>query len=464
MVVKSATFRYNTPKIMIKEGDTTVIRGIDTIRTGYALARDPYNELLNVQDQYGDFVEFDLATKRVFLLSDPEDIRLVLTTYSDDVLRDGRDIRIFRELYGDNLFGVIGGDQWMIHRAISQPAFHRTMIDGYMEVVSRQTREMFTDWERTALPDGTIHIDNLHQSLNNLAAGIIAEALFDYRINTQQAQELGGAISTVFQYYSDAVRGAGLPWILRNFAFSGYRKAQESITYLRAFAEDMLAHATPDRQNLLSSLIQAHRDNPEKFTRQEMIDEVVGFFVAGHETTANAAIWTINELHTQPEHVKTIRLQANEATGRPAVEQFRGMEMAKMCFKEAMRLHPPVWVFSRRATRQLELTKGRIVPIARTIVISPYIMHHDNRHWQNPEEFNPLRFIRNESQKAGTYIPFGMGPRSCIGAPLAMLEGPALVAMTLSRYDIALTNSPEPAVLAVMRPDKPVTATLTLQR
>jgi cytochrome P450 len=195
----------------------------------------------------------------------------------------------------------------------------------------------------------------------------------------------------------------------------------------------------------------------------DLRDEVMTLVLAGHETTANALTWAFFLLATSPDVVARLRAEIRDVLGEraPAIEDLPRLVYAERVVQEAMRLYPPAWVLEREALAD-DVVGGHRIPARTTIVIAPYLMHRDPRVWEAAERFDPDRFAPErfgEPQKQA-YMPFGDGPRICIGKGFAMMEAKVALVMMARRFDVQLcareTIGMEPGI--TLRPDGPVTA------
>jgi cytochrome P450 len=176
---------------------------------------------------------------------------------------------------------------------------------------------------------------------------------------------------------------------------------------------------------------------------QEIRDQVMTLFMTGHETTAVTLTWTWYLLSKNPAVERKLRSELQEVLGDrlPTFEDLPKLKYTTCVFKEALRLYPPVWVFSRRALQEDEIDGYRI-PAGSTVFVSPYVMHRHTRYWENPEGFDPERFASGKSEElpAFAYMPFGGGPRLCIGRDFAMMEAPIILAIVAQHYRLNLLS------------------------
>ena len=215
-----------------------------------------------------------------------------------------------------------------------------------------------------------------------------------------------------------------------------------------------------------------YEDTGEPMTDRQLLDESKIIFVAGHETTANALAWTWYLLSRHPEVVVRIREELERVTGgnNPGFDDLHRLEYTASVIEESMRLYPPAWITDRQANEADEVGD---LKIPKDAIVVPFIygVHRSERLWEDPEAFNPDRFAKEEKSRmpAYSYMPFGGGPRLCIGNSFAMMEMQMILATILRRFDIELVpdQTIEAQPLVTLRPRygirmrfKPLTAPL----
>ncbi|HEX8349452.1 MAG TPA: cytochrome P450, partial [Hymenobacter sp.] len=231
------------------------------------------------------------------------------------------------------------------------------------------------------------------------------------------------------------------------------------------------------RDDLLDMLLYAKdEDTGEGMSEQQLRDECVTLFTAGHETTAVSMGWLTYLLAQHPDVVVRLRAEAdavlgnvpdnNESDSLPPVAAFRSMPYSLQVVQEALRLYPPAWAMSRMALSDDQLGPYRI-PKGDTVIISPYLLHHDPGSWPDPERFDPDRFAegRDKDRPAYAYLPFGGGPRLCIGNQFALMEMQILLTFFIRHFDFQLVNAAAIKLkpLITLRPNRPIQVNLSLR-
>jgi cytochrome P450 len=221
-----------------------------------------------------------------------------------------------------------------------------------------------------------------------------------------------------------------------------------------------------DEGDLLSMLLSARDEvTGEGMSEKQLRDEVMNLLIAGNETTAVALSWTWHLLHRHPEAERKLHEELGKVLGdrTPTFGDLPDLTYARMLFKEAMRLYPPAWIISRRPLEDDEIG-GYRVPAGATVLISPYVTHRNPGYWDRPGVFDPQRFSpeRSSGRPEFAYLPFGGGPRKCIGEHFAMTEGVLILAAVAQRYRLRPVpgHAVEPEPLVTLRPKRGVLVAL----
>jgi cytochrome P450 len=193
-------------------------------------------------------------------------------------------------------------------------------------------------------------------------------------------------------------------------------------------------------EDLLSLLLRVHEDGTG-MADEQVRDEALTLFLAGHETTANALAWTWWLLSEHPEVEARLHVELDRALGgrSPTAADLEGLRYAEMVLSESIRLRPPAWAIGRRAVRDVRIGETD-VPSGSIVVVSPWLLHHDARWWSEPEAFRPERWSTppGAGRPRGAFVPFGGGPRVCVGEPFAWMEGVLLLSTIAQRWRFRL--------------------------
>jgi cytochrome P450 len=383
------------------------------------------------------------------MLFDPELIEMVLISEHASFEKDAF-IRDLEQVLGKGLLNS-EGEQWRRQRKLAAPSFQRAEIGVYAEqMVDCAARFL------SGIADGQ-PID-VHAGMMHLTLDILVRTLFGTEIS--RVHEVESALDGVMREYSPlriALRN-GLPnWM--TFA------SRQRIAKLRAALDSVLLELLAERKqathhgtDLLSRLL-ASRDAEGGMTDAELRDQTMTLFLAGHETTALALTYALRLLSLHPEAAGRTRREVRAVVGKrsPTLQDLPALTYTRAVLDETLRLFPPAWALARVSLHDLAL--GEFACKAHTeVVIAPWVMHRDQRFFREPELFRPERWLAKSELPRCVYMPFGAGPRVCIGNHFALTEALLILAVFLTQGDFRLQHGPllklQPAV--TLRPSGPV--------
>ena len=417
------------------------------------LSRDRLGFLTHVAQQYGDVVKYRIATFRLVQVNHPDAIQHVLQENNHNYTKNSPTLREFRRVLGSGLF-TSEGAFWLRQRRLMQPAFHRQRIAALGEMMVNATQAMLETWQ-PAIPSGQPL--NISGEMMALAMEIACRALFSADIQPH-VQEIGQAVTAIveevmFRFDHPFYPSPAFP-TPRN---RHYRAAMQALDRIAYGLIQQRRRQPVEGGDLLSLLMEMRdEDTNEGMTDQQLRDEVVTLLIAGHETTATALSWTFYLLSQNPLAEQRLRLELHQVlSGRlPSAADLPSLPYTRRVIDESMRLYPPAWVTERIAEGDDEICGYRI-PAGSIIVVSPYVMHHHPAYWENPESFDPQRFLpeRSAGRPRYAYFPFGGGPRMCIGNSLALTEAQLVLASVYQRYHLELASGHpvEPLPLVTLR-------------
>src|SRR5581483_9141136 len=415
-----------------------------------AMSRDPLKFLLKVAHDYPGVATFKLGPQRTFLLSHPDYVEDVLVANDWNFIK-GRGLQRAKKGLGKGLL-TSEGNFHRRQRRLAQPAFHKQRIAAYAGVMADYTARTRDRWQAG-------ETRNIAEEMMQLTLAIVAKTLFDADVQAE-AKEIGQALTEVLEMFSTFT--SPLTEILDKLPTPKNiraRKGKERLdaTIFRIIEERRAS--SEDRGDLLSMLMMAQdaEEGSGGMSDQQLRDEVMTLFLAGHETTANALTWTWYLLSQHPDIERKFHAELDAVLqGRLAtVEDVPNLSYTEKVFTEAMRLYPPVWVMGRRSVSACKIG-GYHVPAGSIILLSQYVIHHDERYYPDPEKFDPERWTpeARKSRPRYSYFPFGGGPRLCIGEPFAWMEGILLLAAIGQKWKLRLTPDQQvkPQPLITLRP------------
>jgi cytochrome P450 len=391
--------------------------------------RDPLNFLTRMAREYGDVARFRAGPQRIFLLSHPEHVRDVLVTHHER-FHKGRALKRAKRLLGEGLL-TSEGEFHRRQRRLAQPAFHRQRVNSYGSVMVDYAERAAARWREGETLD-------VSSEMMRLTLAIVGKTLFDADVESH-ADEVGEALTEVmelFDYlmlpFSELLEKLPLPPQRR---FLRARARLDSVVY-RIVEERRRVGG--DRGDLLSMLLLAVDEEGDRtgMTNEQLRDEAMTLFLAGHETTANALTWAWRLLSQNPEAEARLHEELDsvlEGGRAPKTEDFASLRYTEMVVSETMRLYPPAWAIGRLAIEDHE-AGGYLIPRGSLVLVCQYVMHRDPRFFPDPERFLPERWTpeAKAARPQFSYFPFGGGPRRCIGEGFAWMEA-VLVLATLAR-------------------------------
>jgi cytochrome P450 len=412
--------------------------------------RDQLGFLVENMIQYGDIFHFRLLSYHIYLIAQPDAIQEVLVTQRERFEKNALDKLILGKFLGKGLL-TNDGEAHKQQRKLVQPAFHSKRIEAYAEVMVNYTLQMLDDWR-----DGQVH--DMDDEMMKLTMAIVSKTLFDAEVG-EAADKVGQAIHTLQEISNNEYKTAfSIPdWL--PVERTRKRKAARDVldSVVKAFIAERRATGE-DRGDLLSMLLLSEDEDGQRMSDQQVRDEAVTLFAAGHETTSNALTWTWYLLSQNPDVEAKLHEEVDTVlVGKPpTLQDLRRLPYTQMVLKESMRIYPPAWILNgRTAIEQVEIG-GYTLAKGEQAWISPYAMHHNPRYFADPERFDPQRFSEENEKNIPryAYLPFGGGPRVCIGNSFAMMEAQLILATMAQRFSFALKpgHIVEPQPLITMSP------------
>lgn len=394
---------------------------------------------------YGDVAFWRFLHVSTYLFVHPNDIEAILVTHHRSFIK-GLGTRANPELFGNGLL-TSEGEFWLRQRRLSQPAFHRSRIAAYSEVMAREVERRLGGWR-----DGE-ELD-IHREMMETTLAIATRTLFGVDLGPQMPVVAGALDAFIRQNAGLSVWRLffKLPTPRRRRYLQGVR-ALDEIVY--GIIRERRASGMGD--DLLSDLLRAQDTDGSCMTDQQLRDEVMTMLLAGHETTALALSWAWFLLATHPIAQAKVHEEVDRvlSRGAPTSSDVSRLAYTNNVIRETMRLYPPAWIITRMAAETIEVG-GYVVPAKSNIIVSPWVTHRDSRFFSNPETFEPERWAGEKEQALPrfAYFPFGGGPRTCIGNHFAMTEAAVLLASVAQRFEVKLVpgQTVEPLFSITLRP------------
>ncbi len=399
---------------------------------------DPLAFLLDCAERYGGINGIRLGNMNVYLVHDPTLVEQVLLHHHARYSKNTFQYNALSSITGRGLLTNHGAD-WLKHRRLAQPAFARPRLMALDRIIVPATQAMLDRWDRYLQKNETIDVD---AEMMQLALEIVGKALFSIDLS-KEASRLTSAVITCLDHIIYRAKHLVVPPdsfpTARNLRFKRALRALDQAVYeimaQRRKQEDL-------GEDLLGMFLKARdKDTGEPMSDQEIRDEILTMLIAGHETVASALTWSWYLLSLHPDVRRRLRNEVEQVLGQrtPSSEDLEKLPLTEQVFSEALRLFPPAWIITRRAEEEDTLA-GYSIPVGSLMIISPYVVHRLPSVWENPLGFDPDRFSTGEKEgrERFRFIPFGGGPRLCIGNQFAMIEARLILAMVVQRFHLDL--------------------------
>jgi cytochrome P450 len=378
------------------------------------------------------------SRRSILIVNSPELVRAIMADPEDIFPKNDLMVGALEPLVGDSIF-VSSGKIWRRQRAMIDPAFsHMRLNRAFLSMAA-------------AVDDYEAHLDgvadrseaiSLDLAMSHLTADVITRTVFSTSLQSQTARD-------VFESFTEFERKAAHVEIKRLILDAPFAKIPQHAHVLAAcerirhhlgnLVDTHMAESGASYNDIAAAVIgAADPTSGEPFTREEVIDQLGVFFLAGHETTASVLTWVFFIAATQPDVLARMRAEVSAVVedGPVTFEHTKKLPYVRNVFRETLRLYPPITFMPRVAMRKTEIGKY-CVKRGAMLMISPWTLHRHRDFWKNPHAFDPDRFSyeREHELTPGAYIPFGTGPRVCVGAAFATTEATLIIARLVRRFD-----------------------------
>jgi cytochrome P450 len=392
----------------------------------------------------GDIVQYRMGPRQVTFLNHPDHIKDLLVTSNRKFIKS-MVLQRAKRVLGEGLL-TSEGEFHLRQRRLSQPAFHRDRIRAYATTMVNEAAARRSRWKHGEVAD-------IHAEMMKLTLVIAGETLFGADVE-KDAQEVGAALASfmeifglIFLPFSQYIERLPVPPMNRIFKA---RERLDRIVY-RLIRERRASGE--DSGDLLSMLIGATDVEGDRtgMTDEQLRDECLTIFLAGHETTANALTFAWYLLSQDPDTEAKLHAELDSLGGRlPTVDDIPALRYTYGVFAESLRLFPPAWALGRQAIDDHAFAEAH-VPKGSIVLCSQWVMHKDPRYWEQPLTFRPERWmVEDKARPRFAYFPFGAGPRQCIGEGFAWTEGVLLLAAIAQQFRFRLRPGFELATRAAI--------------
>jgi cytochrome P450 len=403
------------------------------------------------------------SRRSIILFNDPAVIREILDDKEGVFPKSDLMVGALEALIGQSIF-VTDGDKWRRQRAMIDPAFSHMRLSVAFEAM----RGALVDQEARLAADAQAQKPfSLDLAMSHLTADIICRTVFSVSLASDIARD-------VFDHFLVFERDVAQVRIWRLIFDPAWTRAAQKPNVLEACARirshlGRLIDAHTGSDDIAGAVIAAR--DPETgrgFTREELIDQLGVFFLAGHETTASALTWAVYILAGRPDILERVRAEVAQVAGDGPItfEQTRRMTFVRAVFRETLRLYPPITFMPRVALRPA-VVGGRRLRRGALVMLAPWTLHRHRTYWPDADHFNPDRFLPEGEarQTPGAFIPFGAGPHTCVGAGFATAEGILILASLARRFDfdVGQAGRIRPVARLTTRPSREIMCRVALR-
>ncbi len=417
------------------------------------MVQNPVEVLCKYTEAYGDTFRFYIGgVKEAIVTVSPDVIQHVLKSNADNYQKSEIQVKRMGHFLGKGLL-TTHGEAWRTQRRLIQKGFDRKQLEALSAIMQDSLAESLKEFERQVRV-GSVDI---YPHLMKMTFSMVARSLFGAKLKDEDIDLVSHTICTVQEFI---VRQTLQPYMNPWFALSGDLRRHEA---MRVRADSILMAYIKQRRHqepgsdLLQTLLDARYSDGEGMSDELVLSESMQLLVAGHETSSNALSWIFYLLSSRPDCLEKVRQEFDAVLGDAQLRynDVPRFEFTTQVIQEALRLYPPFWMIDRMAVAD-DLAGDIAIPRGLTVIVFVYGAHHATKYWPSPESFDPERFSKaNEKMQAPfTYLPFGGGPRGCIGGNYAMQQILMILSVLLRRYDFQLSagQTIEARPMVILRP------------
>lgn len=428
-------------------------RGAPLVGVIPALRRNPLRFFVETVRDYGDTVLLDVGFEKILMVSRPSSIKHVM---QDNRLnyQKSKFVKMLEPILGDGMF-LAEGETWVEQRQTSAPCFQGQHLKAMTRQMRDATSDMVYRWSQKEMQSETIDIS---QEMMRLALDMVLRSLFSVRLDDR--------FDTVYDSLTTILRATEKRfWALvptpQWLPTGENRDYHQALQALDDFVYGIIEERRRDpgeHEDLLTVLLRAADQKGDSPAGRKILrDQVLSIILAGHDTTANGLAWSWILLSQHLDVARKLRAEVDRVLGKRLVtfDDIPNLPYTRAVFDEAIRLYPPLWTYSRSAIADDNIG-GLDIPAGTNVMLCAYAVHRRPELWSDPEGFDPDRFAPDAAQKIDrfAYIPFGGGPRRCLGARFATLEATVALAMVSQLFKLELVPGQdlEPEPMITLRP------------
>lgn len=405
--------------------------------TGHVLQlrNDRLGLMENSVKNYGEFIHFKYLHHNAYLIPHPAAAHHVLHLNAANYSKRTLGFKKVIEVGGSGIL-VEEGEHWKKMRKIIQPYFVKKSIQTYIPVMQKLIDRSIKNLNQPAASDKEI---NVNAVMTRMTIEILGQAIFD-RDFTGDTEFLYKVVTNLFEITNEKMtRFFPVPSPVK---IKNDRLFKESKKELDEFVIKLIEEAKLRPRGTTPNLIHTFIDQNSNISLQNMLDEVLTLIIAGFETSANSLNWAFVALAENPQFQERIAIEYAQAKANDEVVTIEKLPFTQKVIRESLRRYPGFWVLARKALKD-DVIFNEKIPANSIVLISPYLIQNNPKWWPKPEQFDPERFTPEAitNRDKNTYLPFGLGPRSCIAEDFSMMEMSFIVASFCSHYRFSLANT-----------------------
>jgi len=411
---------------------------------------------------FGDTFRFYLGgIKEAIVTTNPAVIQHVLKTNAENYQKSEIQVKRMGHFLGKGLL-TTHGEAWKTQRRLIQKGFAPKQLEALTAIMQDSLAESLRDFEQQ-VQDGPVDI---YSHLMKMTFAMVARSLFGAKLKDDDIDVVSNTICTVQEFI---VRQTIQPYLNPWFEVTGELRKHEK---MRARADGILMEYIKARRqqepgnDLLQTLMDARYSDGEGMSDELVLSESMQLLVAGHETSSNGLSWLLYLLSSRPDCLERVRQEFDSVLGDAPLgfADVPKLEFTTQVIQEGLRLYPPFWMIDRMAIGD-DQVGDVVIPRGSTVIVYVYGAHHAPGYWESPENFDPERFLKGSEKLRTpfTYLPFGGGPRVCIGNHYAMLQILMILSELLRKYDFQLVpgQTIEARPMVILRPKHGIRMTFT---
>jgi cytochrome P450 len=438
---------------------TPKIPGIESFLDTKEMVKNPVQVFEKYRKKLGPTFEFRFGgMRKTIVTADPDFLKYILKDNNDNYHKSHIQVKRFVEFQGVGLTNS-HDDYWLRQRRLLSMGFTRSRLTEILPIQIAVLNDFMDDFDND-VANGTIDI---HDQMVKFTLRSVGKSLFGSQMKKEELEKFAIAIAEIQSF---VVKKVVQPYLLPWYAISGQNRKYQNIRknadqIVKNYVEERRKDPSKESDILELILNTPYKDTGEFMSDETVMVEILQLLVAGNETSTTAAAWTFYLLAKHPEHIFKIREEIEAVFGDRQVDyaSLYKLHYTIAVLDEAMRINPPFWMIDREALKDDEY-QGIRIPAGTTVVPYIYGVHHNEAVWEDPDKFDPSRFdgLKGDKMHPFAHIPFGGGPRVCIGQNMAKMQILLVLSAIVRKYDFKLSDTKEIGLHAMMllKPDGPI--------